>query len=114
MRSLPCILRWIILEQIAVGTVPITSANVGFGAAGIYISLGQTHTDCAMFAPGAIDPHTDVFTWSLSSASPDFAFAEGWRTDIHARQLADLNGDGKAELVVSGDLMTQVLSPHAA
>ena len=28
--------------------------------------------------------------------------------------LRKLNGGGKAELVVSGDLMTQVLSPHAA
>ncbi|MFI7584039.1 FG-GAP repeat domain-containing protein [Kocuria sp. M1N1S27] len=65
---------------------------VGFGHAGTYVSYGQgdkTFTDPALKAQ-------------------DFGWAQGWRVDQHPRKLADVNGDGYADVVGFGNAGTYV------
>ena len=37
-----------------------------------------------------------------------YGYSEGWRVDKHPRMLADVNGDGQAEIVGFGDLGVHV------
>ncbi|MEP6980645.1 MAG: M6 family metalloprotease domain-containing protein, partial [Nakamurella sp.] len=61
---------------------------VGFGDAGVYVAVN--HGD------GSFGP--------VSLAVPNFGYvAGGWRTDRHPRMLADLTGDGCADIVGFGD-----------
>ena len=61
---------------------------VGFGDAGVYVALGN--------ADGTFGPVRFVLA--------DFGFEEGgWRVDKHPRFLADITGDGRADIVGFGD-----------
>src|SRR5262245_55275187 len=59
---------------------------VGFGDAGVYRAL-STGT--------GFGPATFVVA--------DFGYDQGWRVDKHVRLLADVNGDGKKDIVGFGD-----------
>ncbi|MFI7493682.1 FG-GAP repeat domain-containing protein [Kocuria sp. M4R2S49] len=37
-----------------------------------------------------------------AAAQPSFTYANGWRVDQHVRELADVNGDGRADVVGFG------------
>jgi hypothetical protein len=66
---------------------------VGFGNAGIYVSLATTNG------------HFGNSTFELA----DFGVAAGCSNqDARNRQLADVNGDGKADIVAFGPLGTYV------
>jgi hypothetical protein len=65
---------------------------VGFGDAGTYVSV---NTGNGTFA----DPKLVV---------ANFGYAQGWRADRHPRFLADLTGDGRADIVGFGDAGTYV------
>ena len=61
---------------------------VGFGDAGVYVALGN--------GDGTFGPVQFVLG--------DFGFeAGGWRVDKHPRFLADITGDGRADIVGFGD-----------
>ncbi|MFI7580366.1 FG-GAP-like repeat-containing protein, partial [Kocuria kalidii] len=60
---------------------------VGFGDAGVIVGYGLDH--------GAFSPTT------LKASS--FGRDQGWRVDRHERALADLNGDGRADVVGFGE-----------
>ncbi|MFF0945505.1 FG-GAP repeat domain-containing protein [Kocuria sp. CPCC 205300] len=38
-----------------------------------------------------------------ATAQPMFSFTNGWRVDQHVRELADVNGDGRVDIVGFGD-----------
>ncbi|QCU79419.1 VCBS repeat-containing protein [Citricoccus sp. SGAir0253] len=59
---------------------------VGFGHAGVYVSYAQPD---GSFTPAALKVR-------------DFGYAQGWRVGVHPRQLADLNGNGTADIVGFG------------
>ena len=59
---------------------------VGFGDAGVYIALS-----------------TGVGFATPILAVNDFGYTTGWRLEQHPRMLADVNGDGKADIVSFGD-----------
>lgn len=60
---------------------------VGFGEAGVYVALAA--------GGGAFHPPTFVLQ--------DFGYDKGWRVDRHPRFLADVNGDGRADIVGFGN-----------
>ena len=60
---------------------------VGFGDAGVFVALNNG--DGTFKAP--------------QLAVADLGFNSGWRVDKHARFLADLTGDGRADIVGFGD-----------
>ncbi len=60
---------------------------VGFGDAGVYRSLAQ--------ADGSFGPQQFVVA--------NFGTQQGWMVDRHPRLLADLTGDGRADVVGFGD-----------
>lgn len=43
-----------------------------------------------------------------ATAQPMFSYAQGWRVDQHVRELADVNGDGRADVVGFGNTGVQV------
>ena len=57
---------------------------VGFGYRGVFVSL----SDGSSFAPKPADP------W-LEAAAHD----QGWNLENHVRTLADVNGDGRADVI---------------
>lgn len=59
---------------------------VGFGATQVSVALGQRD--------GRFDSPIDVFN--------NFTIAQGWRVGEHLRELADVNGDGRADIVGFG------------
>src|SRR5680860_931086 len=60
---------------------------VGFGEAGVWVSLGNG--DGTFSAPSLV--------------LENFAHETGWRVDRHPRHLADLTGDGRADIVGFGE-----------
>ncbi|MGK7221895.1 FG-GAP repeat domain-containing protein [Kocuria flava] len=48
-----------------------------------------------------------------AAAQPYFTYAQGWRVDQHVRELADVNGDGRADVVGFGDPGTFVAHGRA-
>ncbi len=66
---------------------------VGFGDRGVYVAFGNG--DGTFTLAGQPDPLPLV---------PDFGYiAGGWRVEKHIRVLADVNGDGFADIVAFGD-----------
>ncbi|MFI7495926.1 FG-GAP repeat domain-containing protein [Kocuria sp. M4R2S49] len=65
---------------------------VGFGHAGVWVSHGEA--DGTFGAP--------------SMTLRDFGAAQRWRPDRHQREVVDLNGDGRAEIVGFGNSGTFV------
>ncbi|MFI7494142.1 FG-GAP repeat domain-containing protein [Kocuria sp. M4R2S49] len=65
---------------------------VGFGNAGTYVALGRT--DRTFSAP--------------ERALDSFGVQQGWRVGQHPRELADVNGDGNADIVGFGNAGTYV------
>jgi hypothetical protein len=59
---------------------------VGFGEDGVYVSLA---TGAGNFGPAAL-------------AVADFGYAKGWDPKLHTRTAADVNGDGRADVVAFG------------
>ena len=47
-------------------------------------------------------------TAAQATEQPYFTFVNGWRTNLHTRELADVNGDGRADIVGFGDQGTYV------
>ncbi|MFI7482141.1 FG-GAP repeat domain-containing protein [Kocuria sp. M1R5S2] len=45
---------------------------------------------------------------SAATAQSMFSYAQGWRVDQHVRELADVNGDGRADVVGFGNTGVQV------
>ncbi|MUN62831.1 VCBS repeat-containing protein [Kocuria sediminis] len=43
-----------------------------------------------------------------ASAQPVFSYSQGWRVDQHVRELADVNGDGRADVVGFGNTGVQI------
>ncbi|MEX5270682.1 FG-GAP repeat domain-containing protein [Kocuria sabuli] len=43
-----------------------------------------------------------------ATAQPIFSYSQGWRVDQHVRELADVNGDGRADVVGFGNAGVQV------
>src|SRR5215510_14305431 len=60
---------------------------VGFGDAGVYVAL--SNGDGTFQAPRFV--------------LEDFGYDQGWRVERHPRFLADLTGDGRADIVGFGD-----------
>ncbi len=60
---------------------------VGFGDAGTYVALGRS--DGTFGAPAL--------------KVTDFGYAQGWRVDRHPRRVADVDGDGRDDLVGFAD-----------
>jgi hypothetical protein len=66
---------------------------VGFGDAGVYVALSQ-----------GVDPDGRArFAYSPVPVIPDLGYDAGWRVDRHLRFLADITGDGRADIVGFGD-----------
>jgi FG-GAP-like repeat/PASTA domain len=61
---------------------------VGFSDAGVFSVLGRD--DGTFFVPAV-------------PSLPDFGFSDGWQTALHPRLLADITGDGRADIVGFGD-----------
>lgn len=57
---------------------------VGFGDAGVWVAV--TNADAG-----------------ANLVLPDFGYDGGWRVESHPRALADLNGDGRADIIGFGD-----------
>jgi len=60
---------------------------VGFGDAGVWTALGN------------VDGSFQAAKFVIA----DFGYDHGWRTELHERLLADLNGDGKADFIGFGN-----------
>src|SRR5829696_1530418 len=60
---------------------------VGFGDAGVWTALSN--------GDGSFQPHQFVLA--------EFGFDQGWQLEKHPRLLADLTGDGRADIVGFGD-----------
>ncbi len=61
---------------------------VGFGDAEVWVARG--------WGDG-------TFHQDLKLVIPDFGYDQGWRVEKHPRLLADVTGDGKADIVGFGD-----------
>jgi len=64
---------------------------VGFGGAGVYVSLAQVNSSTGLVS------FTSPSLW-VAQFGYDAA-AGGWRAAYHPRTMADVNGDGKADVV---------------
>lgn len=62
---------------------------VGFGQAGVYTSLATTRFGSPAFA-------------STNLVIADFGYDQGYRVEEHERLLGDVDGDGRADIVVFG------------
>jgi subtilisin family serine protease len=59
------------------------------------VRFGERSVDVALSNFAGLDPYK---FWTAS-----FTYVNGWRTYRHERELADVNGDGKADIVGFGD-----------
>jgi hypothetical protein len=60
---------------------------VGFGEADVYVALSNG------------DGSFQALVWAVG----DFCYAQGWRIEAHPRFLADITGDGRADIVGFGN-----------
>jgi hypothetical protein len=74
---------------------------VGFGNAGVYVAFGNG--DGTFTLPGQPFPVPVI---------PDFATNQGWQGPDYPRFLADVNGDGYADIVGFGDRGVYVVRSH--
>ncbi|MFE4835541.1 FG-GAP repeat domain-containing protein [Arthrobacter sp. NPDC056691] len=65
--------------------------TVAFGNASTYVALGQSDG-----------------TFSLPKKFNEYSLAQGWTLSKHVRLLADVNGDGRADIVAFGNSATYV------
>ncbi|WP_253816883.1 FG-GAP-like repeat-containing protein [Myxococcus xanthus] len=68
---------------------------VGFGYAGVYVSKNMVESDFIL-------PENGSFAPTLLKLQ-GFGYAQGWRVERHPRTVADVNGDGKADLIGFAD-----------
>jgi hypothetical protein len=61
---------------------------VGFGDAGVYVAYNNGD---------------GTFSFNPVPVFPDFGVDQGWQVDRHPRFMADVTGDGRAEIVGFGD-----------
>jgi hypothetical protein len=61
---------------------------IGFGDAGVYVALSNGD---------------GTFSFNPQPVIEDFGYDQGWRIDKHPRFLADITGDGKADIIGFGD-----------
>lgn len=66
--------------------------------------------DLTGIALGSIADGSGQFSWSTVNYTPDYSASTAWENSLHLRELADVNGDGTDEFIVSGDAMTYVLN----
>src|SRR5262249_58596990 len=59
---------------------------VGFGNDGVYVALSNGDG-----------------SFTMAAGIADFGVDQGWRVDRHPRFLADVTGDGRADIVAFGD-----------
>ena len=71
------------------------------------VAFGQINT---FIATGGIDPVTNRFSWTWTNTFQAYALEEGFKVDENFRTVGDVNGDGIADIVVSGASNTQILS----
>ncbi len=64
---------------------------IGFGDDGVYVALSNGRS------------FGRVTLWS-----DNFGYSDGWRVDLHERLVADVNGDGMADIVAFGDDVVRV------
>src|SRR5512139_135453 len=65
---------------------------IGMGYAGTYTSIAQGNGTCG------------PVTFALNN----FGFDQGWRVDQHPRYLADVTGDGRADIIGMGNAGTYI------
>lgn len=67
---------------------------VGFGWDGTYVSLAKTKDQITDDLP--------VFHWPIKALPDAFCSSGEWKEDTYPRELADINGDGRADIVGFG------------
>jgi hypothetical protein len=71
---------------------------VGFGDAGVYVARTRGN---------------GTFQFTPVPVLEDFGFSQGWRVDKHPRFLADVTGEGRADIVGFGDAGVYVARSNA-
>ena len=69
---------------------------IGFGDASTFVALGH------------IDQASGHVSWTLDAMLNDFAMAAGWTSETHFRDVVDINGDFRSDIVAGGDFTTRV------
>jgi hypothetical protein len=69
---------------------------IGFGDASTFVALGH------------IDQASGHVSWTLDAMLNDFAIAEGWNSQVHFRDVVDIDGDGRTDIIAAGDFNTRV------
>lgn len=64
--------------------------------------------DSTFVALGSIDSDTGRVSWALDAILNDFSIAQGWDSAIHFRDVVDIDGNGRADIITGGDFNTRV------
>jgi hypothetical protein len=73
---------------------------IGFGDASTFVALGH------------IDQASGQVSWTLNAMLNDFTIAEGWNSQTHFRDVVDINGDGRSDIITGGDFNTRVTTAN--